>query len=974
MNQGLHEHIIFQYLTNNLKTMKRISLLFSALMLIMVTSVNAVATDQPTTTDITDQYLSNADFETNPTGAATDETIYDIDGWTETPTAGALNFHKMGTVAYGSTINIGEPNDVPANGSSVTDNNTSLLVTKLHWYNNSSITVEQSATLPAGKYLMSWDSYVKQTTSNATSRCGYEIDGTATYDALPTSVDTWKSHYLIFLITESKDVIFRLGQRKTAEVGGGDSPVLYVDNLKLYSVPPGPADKTELQTLVDSATVMNNNQEAIPAGNSAYTDLNTAITTAQAVLDNSSATEMDAAIQEIAMQDAIAYVYKMIAVQEKSAVWNAGDNVTSVITNPSFEDNNFTGWTNTGMKIATSGISKDGSYYVDQWKSSGSLTNLSVKQTISEGIPNGYYKLEARAVTSEAAGGAYVFANNDSTEVFAEQDYTVKTKITDYALHLGFDVVSTSNWAGVDNFRLTYYGEEPVLEASETSLTMDVVNPTATFTIEGYNLSDGITISCPAHFSVDTANIALQNGSDLIDVLTVTVAFDKEATTSGDITISSTGANSKTIAVTGTADPVLTLSETYLTFDDVTATGTFTVNGGNLTEDITITAPTGFSVDKETVAQDAGLTTVTVTFDGNAESRGNLSIASSGISKSIRLIGFMDFTPLYSTGNLISDPSFTSLDAFDGWKNREITTDTLAVYSGRSSFFGNGNGICWDGDGFSIDYALNSTVESDTYYKLRAMVRTVDGSFNFLLNGIGKTNVPHENYSLGAFETGNIWEQFESVFQTSTVGDVALYFNSCDGEGLTGSKAYLDNYELYKMPIHLAADSIFFDGLGDSTVAVTAQLTNSDQAFAITAPAGITASAASVAADASIDITISFDNSSNTEGYVVFDNGTYADSVYVKGLKKTATGLVSNKTIEDQVFVSNNTVNAKVAVNKASEVSYKVYNLQGSLVANQSVYYTAGVHQTTLDVNISNGIYLVKITKEGQSQTFKIVK
>lgn len=126
--------------------MKKTTLLFSALLLMVQMAVTAQ-------TDVTDTYLSNADFETNPTGMVDENTIYDIDGWIEVPVAGSGDYRKMGTVAYGSVINIGTPDDVPANGSSVTTSNNTLLATKKHW-GTSDLYVEQTVTLPAGNYTM----------------------------------------------------------------------------------------------------------------------------------------------------------------------------------------------------------------------------------------------------------------------------------------------------------------------------------------------------------------------------------------------------------------------------------------------------------------------------------------------------------------------------------------------------------------------------------------------------------------------------------------------------------------------------------------------------------------------------------------------------------------------------------------------------------------------------------------------------
>ncbi|MHB9055983.1 MAG: hypothetical protein ACYC2P_07520 [Paludibacteraceae bacterium] len=117
---------------------------------------------------------------------------------------------------------------------------------------------------------------------------------------------------------------------------------------------------------------------------------------------------------------------------------NAQTDVTSTyLLNPNFESatsvsKTIENWTNLNNVFQTqnnTSFAKDGTWYVEKWQSSGSLTNLKLSQQIAS-IPNGYYILKAAAFTNQNAGGAFIFANTDSTEVLGTGDYSVLVNVT----------------------------------------------------------------------------------------------------------------------------------------------------------------------------------------------------------------------------------------------------------------------------------------------------------------------------------------------------------------------------------------------------------------------------------------------------------------------------------------------------------------------------------------------------------------
>lgn len=187
-----------------------------------------------TQTDVTSTYLVNSNFETSPTGATLNDYIYDVSGWTEYPVSGSFTYKKLATVNYATTY------DTAANKFGLTPAVTStggnaLLAVKQHWLPSPpELYAEQTLTLPVGKYTLIWQSLVSQTISGASSMMGYEMDGLGIYDSFPSATDIWKNHSLVFVVTTPKAVKIRMGYKKTASVGGGSSPIIFVDNVKLF--------------------------------------------------------------------------------------------------------------------------------------------------------------------------------------------------------------------------------------------------------------------------------------------------------------------------------------------------------------------------------------------------------------------------------------------------------------------------------------------------------------------------------------------------------------------------------------------------------------------------------------------------------------------------------------------------------------------------------------------------------------------
>ena len=162
----------------------------------------------------------------------------------------------------------------------------------------------------------------------------------------------------------------------------------------------------------------------------------------------------------------------------------------------------------------------------------------------------------------------------------------------------------------------------PVIEISKTSLSFGsvTVNTTSTaqsFTVSGSNLTTSISLSAPAGFEISKTSgsgfgtsLSLTQTGGTVTSTTIYVHFSPTSAgaKSGEISVSSSGATVKKVAVSGTGEavivPSITVSATSLSdFGSVAVNTTstaqsFTVSGSNLTANISITALAGFEISK----------------------------------------------------------------------------------------------------------------------------------------------------------------------------------------------------------------------------------------------------------------------------------------------------------------------------------------------------------------------------------------
>ena len=198
----------------------------------------------------------------------------------------------------------------------------------------------------------------------------------------------------------------------------------------------------------------------------------------EAVFNNLSSTkeQLEAAIN--AIPD------KLKAAAEAAASVENPQNMTAMITNPSFEDGNINGWDtknskDTGAKDNSNGTyhvdNADGNYVFNTWDAGYAIT-----QTL-ESMPNGVYKLQGMVTSSDDCTNVYLLANGGhkaitlekSPETDRKQTYfttgtmifpTTDGKVTIGASGCAKDGKSFAEtgewWYKADNFQLFYLGNK----------------------------------------------------------------------------------------------------------------------------------------------------------------------------------------------------------------------------------------------------------------------------------------------------------------------------------------------------------------------------------------------------------------------------------------------------------------------------------------------------------------------------------
>ena len=192
-------------------------------------------------------------------------------------------------------------------------------------------------------------------------------------------------------------------------------------------------------------------------------------------------------------------------------------NVTSLITNPSFEDGT-TGWVCDGMKTQTNSsfTIKQGSAYLESWLSKGNhLGDCSALQNL-ENLPVGRYQLKVNALhvqqgssetsnTGSPQTGADLVAGTSRVVITAMKTYTVNFVVPEENISTQIGVIAegaTGNWICVDKFQMFFLGS---IQAEDRAADLQKMIDNAKSLLENIMQQDALTQLTVAIATAETA-------------------------------------------------------------------------------------------------------------------------------------------------------------------------------------------------------------------------------------------------------------------------------------------------------------------------------------------------------------------------------------------------------------------------------------------------------------------------------------
>ena len=413
-------------------------------------------------TDITKYYLSNYGFDTGfhyPAGskATVTQEIQDIPGWTQGFT---IDYTITGIYEFGFG---GQFNGATVPATGYNDEPGGALALSTGW--EQVFCYYQTVTLPAGTYTLNVPTYNGKMVTGGTSQLAWiPNSGTAVTSTLKSYPSKkWTLDQITFTLTKSTAGKIQIGY-KAAAGGSASSANLLIDYVQLLGKDMT-VSKTALKTALSSANKLYGKGDGTGAA-----DLKKAIDAAQQVYDDADATMPEVLEAQYALQQA------MDAYTDRNASEDNPADRTSLIQNPSFEQNGAAGWTVKNMNAQSNSVfsQKKGTYYMETWVGIGQrIGEASIEQTLKE-LPRGKYRLLANALHIQQSGsnsttnsgatqtGAFLFAGLSRTAITSMKQYTVAFSVVDEKEDVKIGLCTenpTGNYLCVDNFTLQYVGE-----------------------------------------------------------------------------------------------------------------------------------------------------------------------------------------------------------------------------------------------------------------------------------------------------------------------------------------------------------------------------------------------------------------------------------------------------------------------------------------------------------------------------------
>ena len=273
----------------------------------------------------------------------------------------------------------------------------------------------------------------------------------------------------------------------------------------------------------------------------------------------------------------------------------------------------------------------------------------------------------------------------------------------------------------------------PVLNVNPTSLSFEGETGTTytkTFTVSSEDVVGDVTIaSNNNYFTVSPTTLTVAQAKAGATI-TVTYKPVVAGTTSGQISVSSNGAETKTVTVTGTATapvatPKLTINPTSLSFSTSVGTPvvqTFKVTGTNLTSNITLAVSgAGFTIDKTTIKKSlapAGATvTVTYTPTASGTHTGTVTLTTAGLTSTDEYVTATVNLNGTATGapTIVANPTSLSFNTTPGAPVTKTFTVTGTDLTGNVALAVSGTGFSIDKTSISRNAATSGSTVTVTY-------------------------------------------------------------------------------------------------------------------------------------------------------------------------------------------------------------------------------------------------------------------
>lgn len=467
-----------------------------------------------------------------------------------------------------------------------------------------------------------------------------------------------------------------------------------------------------------------------------------------------------------------------------------------------------------------------------------------------------------------------------------------------------------------------------------------------TFTVEGVNLTDDIIVTAPLGFEISvteggssTESIRLTEGGGTVISTSIYVRLKADIgvnTYSGDVTLTSSGADTKTVALSGEvspADPQFSVTAFLNDFNYVVSAGlasdeqTFNVEGLFLTDNLIVTAPTNFEVSL-TSGSDFASSVEVIPTSGTVSSTIIYTRLKSGLT----------------TGNYTGDITVSSTN---------VTDVTISVNGNAFGAVTNSMIITGAYDG-SLTGGAPKGVE---LYVIKDIADLSLFGISSVSNGGGSTAgtiefpFPSVAVTAGTF----IYVSNEEIGFTTFFGAAPTYTTgtvSINGD---------DSIELYEngQIIDVFGTVDCDPNASGTTCPEWEYLDGWAYRKSNTGPEGTT-------------FTSTNWTYSGVDGLEGGTNNATATSPFPIGTYTNATASLKNNLIEGFTTYPNPITNKEFTIssNNASLKNIVIFNVLGKKVLTTSF---SGV-KSTIDVSVINsGIYILKVTEEGKTATKKLV-